>query len=169
MHAQNLAFVAHRTSSRIRIKIPDRQRHRAYFEALKRALLDHPDILDVRVNPLTASVIIECRAGFQLTVDNNFHGLKFAATEVFAPLDYYSISSVRLAHGMRLSVGQLLLAIATRQLGMQLGEWIIQVILQAAAREVDRPTISRQALVRHEGLVVAMTTDNEPERPSGLH
>jgi len=168
MHAKNLAFVVHRTPSRIRIKIPDRQRETTYFEALKGALLKHPDILGVHINPLIASVIIECRAEFQLTADNEFHGLRFTAGEIFAPQDYYSINSVQLAHGRRLAalLGPLLVAIATRQLGVQLAEWIIQAFLQAAARELDRPSTHRQALVRHEGLVVAV---KEPERPSGLH
>jgi hypothetical protein len=164
MHAQDLAFVAHRTPSRIRIKIPDRQRHNAYFDALKRALLDHPDVLGVHVNPLTASIIVECRAGFQLTESSDFPGVKIAAAEIFAPPHYHHGNDPRLAHRMRLSLlGPLLIAIATRQLGVQLAEWLMQALLQGAARELNGPAADQHALVRYQALLIAMA--KEPERP----
>ena len=63
MYAASRAFVVHCTATRIRIKIPERRRQEAYFAALQRALLQHPDVLGVRTNPLAASVAIESRHG----------------------------------------------------------------------------------------------------------
>ena len=55
MHASDLAFIVHRTSTRIRIKIPGRRGEKSYFEALKGALLAHQDVLEVEATPLTAA------------------------------------------------------------------------------------------------------------------
>src|SRR5215471_10880523 len=87
MHARTRAFVAHRTPTRIRIKIPDRQRQEAYFAALERVLIQHPNIVRVDSNPLTASVIIECREGFELTPQHRqFLGLEIReAKEIGQP------------------------------------------------------------------------------------
>ena len=77
MHAASRAFVVHCTPTRIRIKIQERQRQEAYFAALRRALLQHPDVLGVHANPLAASVVIECRDGFAfLTQNHHFPGLE---------------------------------------------------------------------------------------------
>ena len=82
MHAASRAFVVHCTPTRIRIKIPERQRQEAYFAALRRALLQHPDVLGVHANPLAASVVIECRDGFAfLTQNHHFPGLAAATTQ----------------------------------------------------------------------------------------
>src|SRR5919204_2729520 len=81
MHAQTPAFVVHRTPTRIRIKIPKRRRQQAYFAALARVLAEHPDIIRVHANPLTAGVIIECRKGFDLTAQHR----RFLGLEMLQP------------------------------------------------------------------------------------
>jgi hypothetical protein len=87
MHASDLVFIVHRTSTRIRIKIPGRRGQKSYFEALKGALLAHPDVPEVEATLLTSSVIINCRAAFALvTQDQQFPRLKITPADVLAPV-----------------------------------------------------------------------------------
>ena len=144
MHASDLAFIVHRTSTRIRIKIPGRRGEKSYFEALKGALLAHPDVLEVEATPLTGSVIINCRAGFALaTQDQQFPRLKIAPADVLSPVALEQ--SKCLPEG---PVGitiiaktlDLFLAISTNELGSRLIEWAGQTLAEAARGEVYRPS-----------------------------
>jgi hypothetical protein len=48
--------------------------------------MQHPDVLSVHVNPLAASVAIECRDGFELLGQNHrFPGLEVLAVEPYSP------------------------------------------------------------------------------------
>ena len=152
MHASDLAFIVHRTSTRIRIKIPGRRGQKSYFEALKGALLAHPDVLEVEATPLTGSVIINCRAGFALaTQDQQFPRLKIAPADVLSPVALEQ--SKCLPEG---PVGitiiaktlDLFLAISTNQLGSRLIDWAVQTLAEAGRGEVYRPELrQRQPLL----------------------
>ena len=166
MHAKSLAFVVHRTPTRIRIKIPGRQRQENYFETLKRVLLEHPDVLGVHANPLTASVVIECREGFDLTV----HGPRFLGAEVL-PTNASGRASGQLRHLMRLDnevntiskgaigfaalVLKLIVAIATKQLGAQLIEWVVEAFIRAAIHDANRTVARRRVPIASPMLLVA--------------
>ena len=166
MHAKSLAFVVHRTPTRIRIKIPGRQRQENYFEALKRVLSEHPDVLGVHANPLTASVVIECREGFDLTA----HGPRFLGVEVL-PANASGPASGQPRHLMRLDdevntiskgaigfaalVLKLIVAIATKQLGAQLIEWVVEAFIRAAMHDANRTVARRRVPIAPAMLLVA--------------
>jgi len=61
-HAQ----LVHRTSSRIRVRIPARRNDHAYFRQLQQRLIGSLGVTAVEVNPLTASVLIEHNCEFKL-------------------------------------------------------------------------------------------------------
>jgi hypothetical protein len=153
-HAQTRAFVVHRTPTRIRIKIPDRQRQEAYFAALERVLIPHPNILRVDSNPLTASVIIECREGFELTPQQQqFLGLQIRGANDIGQPDYVVqsgyVTGALSANGFTFAVLilKLIVAITTRQLGVQLIEWFIDACVQASQDEARRRAAHRQPLL----------------------
>jgi hypothetical protein len=144
MSSRNWAFVVHRTPTRLRIKIPERRRQVAYFAALRRVLVEHPDVVGVEVNPLTASVVINCRPGFDLTAPGNrFLGLQVALGGSAAPsagqtwlrpaaLDrrIRTLSGGEL--GLVAFIIKLVVAIVTKQLGPQLIEWGAEALVRAA-------------------------------------
>lgn len=154
MHAQTRAFVVHRTPTRIRIKIPQRQRQQAYFAALERVLVEHPDVVRVHSNPLTAGVIIVCRKGFDLTAQHRrFLGLqmleRLPTSGCPAPMAQPNDGMDGLLPTVTLASGALKLIVAaiTKQVGVQLVEWVIDAIVQAARHEAQRRAIGRQALL----------------------
>lgn len=155
MHAQTRALVVHRTPTRIRIKIPNRRRQRAYFAALERVLAEHPDILRVHANPLAGSVIIECRQGFDLTAQQRrFLGLEMLERESALPahrghqaLPNEEIDAVADALAFAPMIFKLVVAIMTRQVGLQVIEWAIDAFAQAARREARRRSALRQPLL----------------------
>jgi hypothetical protein len=149
MHAASRAFVVHCTPTRIRIKIPERQRQEAYFTALRRALLQHPDVLGVHANPLTASVVIECRDGFAfLTQNHHFPGLELRPVQTQGPARNQlptlthgpdsGHSSPTGTIGLAAVLIKLLVALATKQLGAQLIDWVVAAVVRAASAERDR-------------------------------
>jgi hypothetical protein len=130
-----LAFVVHRTPTRIRIKIPDRQRQQAYFAALERVLIQDPNIVRVESNPLTASIVIECRQDFELTAEQRqFLGLDIVVTRRVGPASYvaaYGGGAGDLSDSgfsFAVLILKVMVAIATKQLGAQLIEWLIEAI-----------------------------------------
>jgi len=157
MHAQTRAFVVHRTPTRIRIKIPQRQRQQAYFAAVERVLIEHPDVVRVHSNPLTAGIIIECRKGFDLTPQHRrFLGLQMLETKGAwptsgcpAPMAQPNDGTDGLLPTFTLVSGalKLIVAVITKQVGVQLVEWVIDAIVQAARHEAQRRAIGRQALL----------------------
>jgi hypothetical protein len=151
MHASDLAFIVHRTPTRIRIKIPDRRGQKSYFEALKPALLAHPDVLEVEATPLTGSVISNCRAGFTLaTQDQQFPRLTIAPAAFLAPVGLEQSKCVPEAPVGTATVAiiakalDLFLAIATNQLGSRLLEWALQTLAEAARGQVYRPELRQR-------------------------
>lgn len=157
MHAQTRAFVVHRTPTRIRIKIPQRQRQQAYFAALERVLIQHPDVVRVHSNPLTAGVIIVCRKGFDLTAQHRrFLGLQtletkgaLATSGCPAPMAQPNDGIDGLLPTVALASGalKLIVAVITKQVGVQLVEWVIDAIVRAARHDAQRRAIGRQALL----------------------
>lgn len=157
MHAQTRAFVVHRTPTRIRIKIPQRRRQQAYFAALERVLFEHPDVVRVHSNPLTAGVIIECRKGFDLTAQHcRFLGLQMLETKGALPTSGCPVPMARPSDGidgplptLALASGalKLIVAITTKQVAVQLVEWVVDAIIQAARHEAQRRAIGRQPLL----------------------
>jgi hypothetical protein len=161
MQARDLAFVVHRTPTRIRIKIPGRRRQKCYFEALKPALLAHPDILEVETSPLTGSVIINCRAGFTLATkdDQQFALLELAPADILAPIEAGRVHPHVGIEGCPSSTMAILagvleafLAITTNQLGARIAEWLVQALVEAARGEAHR-----QALRGREALLLGIT------------
>ena len=157
MHANSRAFVVHRTPTRIRIKIPERQRQEGYFAALKRALTQPPDVVGVHINPLAASVVIVCRDGFELLGQNHrFPGLELLAGEPCFPKNNRPAPFAHGHDGSELNpadtigflelIIKLIVALATRQLGAQLIEWVVAAVVQAAWHEAAGITARRQAL-----------------------
>lgn len=157
MHALTRAFVVHRTATRIRIKIPQRRRQQAYFAALERVLVEHPDVVRVHSNPLTAGVIIECRKGFDLTAEHRrFLGLEMHETKGVLSMGARLASIARPNDGIDTLPGALtfasvtlkfIVAITTKQVGVQLIEWVIDAIVQAARHEAHRRAIGHQPLL----------------------
>ena len=149
MHAQTPAFVVHRTPTRIRIKIPERRRQQAYFAALERVLVKHRDVVRVHSNPLTAGVIIECRKGFDLTAQHRrFLGLEMPEAKGVLPAAGGCPAYVaRPNDGIGALPGaltfasvtlKLIVAISSKQVGVQLIEWVIEALAQAARHEARR-------------------------------
>jgi hypothetical protein len=156
MYAKSRAFIVHRTPCRLRIKIPERQRQLSYFTALQRILVSQPHVLSVEVNPLAASVVINCRPGFDLsTLHNRFIGLQVLpppnagsaarqvcrrAVELNAAIRAFSGGDVGLAS----FIIKLVIAIATKQVGAQLIEWAAEALVQAAKQQ-SSPALSPTA------------------------
>ena len=57
------AHVCHFTSSRVRLRIPERRRDHAFFESVKRQLSQWQGVERVEVNPATASVLVHYSDG----------------------------------------------------------------------------------------------------------
>ncbi len=160
MHADSRAFVVHRTKTRIRIKIPERQRQEAYFAAMQRALLQHSDVLRVHVNALTASVVIECKDGFAfLTKNHRFPGLELLPIEILP-----AVGACRAGTGHSWPAGEtgvamilikLLVALATRQPGTLLIGWIFAAVARTVSDEARR-TAEAQRLLPASTLLVAL-------------
>lgn len=144
MNTRSRAFIVHRTPGRFRIRIPERQRQVSYFTALQRILVGDPQVLSVEVNPLAASVVINCRPDFDLsTLTNRFLGLELLPQPNRAsPARQMCRRAVKIDNGIRaLSGGEvglasfiikLVVAIATKQVGVQLIEWGAEALLRAA-------------------------------------
>lgn len=157
MHAQTRAFVVHRTPTRIRIKVPQRRRQQAYFAALERVLVEHPDVVRVHSNPLTAGVIIDCRKGFDLTAPHRrFLGLQMPETKGASPTSGYRAPVARPNDGIDLLLPtltlasaalKLVVAITTKQVAVQLVEWVVDAIIQAARHDAQRRAIGRRPLL----------------------
>lgn len=52
------AYVVHRTRERCRLRIRDKRNDQAYFEELRGRIAESVDGADVRVNPITGSVLV---------------------------------------------------------------------------------------------------------------
>jgi hypothetical protein len=153
MYAKSRAFVVHRTPTRLRIKIPERRRQAGYFAALQRVLSGHPKVLSVDVNPLTAGIVINCRPGFDLTaLSNRFIGLEaLPPPNPGSPTRRVCSRAAALDDGIRAFSGgemglasfmfKLVIAIATKQVGVQLIEWGAEALVRAA-RHQNSPALA---------------------------
>ena len=155
MQAKSAAFVVHRTTHRVRIKIPAHQGQQAYFSAVQLHLAVRPDVIAVKINPQLGSVVIHYRAGFDLAVIQQIPGVALALVEApagsaarkFAPDGVYGFSEESLAFAR--SVFKLAMAIATRQLGAHLMDWLIDVAVGAVlAQFIEPPLHSPQVAPR---------------------
>jgi hypothetical protein len=64
MHDFDLAYVAHRTPTRVRLRIPSRYNDAEFFGGLQRQLRASDGIVRVEENAVTASLVIVSRGGF---------------------------------------------------------------------------------------------------------
>jgi Heavy metal associated domain 2 len=151
MHQRQRAYVAHRSTGRLRIKIPAQRHNARFFSNLRRQLIEHAEIVQIEVNPLTASVLILHRAGFDPSdLQNPFLGLDIAgvgarsatrrgAAQHVANLD----GSLRKLSGGDIDLAsvilKLALAVVTRQTALQLVEWIAEAVLRAVIQSVTGP------------------------------
>lgn len=157
MHAPTRAFVVHRTPTRIRIKIPKRRRQQAYFAAVERVLVEHTDVVRVHSNPLTAGVIIECRNGFDLTAQHRrFLGLEVLEAKSLPPTGGRpahiappndEIDALPGALTFASLALKLIVAITTKQVSVQLLEWVIDALAHAARHEAQRRARRGQLLL----------------------
>jgi hypothetical protein len=157
MQAADEAFIVHRTPTRIRMKIPHRRRQEAYFAELKRDVMKQPGVVAVHVNALSASMVIECGNSLKLLAGNpRFGGLELFDGEPSLPADNPLVHSVRgddlneLQYGDAIGlIGiliKIIVAIATKQLGVQLTEWVFAVAAQSARREAAAIAARRRPL-----------------------
>lgn len=52
------ALLCHQMAGRFRVRVPDKRKDEAYFGAVKEALEKHDSVHEVRVTPITASVLV---------------------------------------------------------------------------------------------------------------
>ncbi|WP_414474707.1 hypothetical protein [Microvirga sp. M2] len=143
MQQRQRAYIVHRIVGRLRIKIPGRRHNVQFFQNLRRRLIDHSEIIDIEVNPCTASVLINHRPGFDLDVLRNpFLELDFERVAVPSrarsvaerPVARLDTSIQRLTDGkadLATFLVKIALALVTRQPPFQLAEWIAEVLLRA--------------------------------------
>jgi hypothetical protein len=159
LNAAARAVVVHLTPRRIRIKIPGWKRRDADFAALRGRLERCPGVVDVRVNPLVASIVVHCSERFQiLSARHCFVGLELvfpAAMTAGARARMWQFGSIgcgrrhsafssRLASGQPLSgrlaavVVDLAIAVWAHRLESVIIEWIIRGVVQALLRRLYR-------------------------------
>jgi hypothetical protein len=123
--------------------------------------MQHPDVFGVHVNPLAASVVIECRDGFELGGRNpRFPGLEVLAAEPHALTPFVgghdrSKPDPADTLGFVELIIKLIVALTTKQLGGQLIEWVVAAVVQAARHEADVVAARRQAPGRPQVLLLA--------------
>jgi hypothetical protein len=156
MHQRQRAYVAHRSTGRLRIKIPAQRHNARFFSNLRRQLIEHAEIVGIEVNPLTASVLILHRTGFDPSdLQNPFIGLDIAGIETRPAARSRTAQRVSNLDGnlRKLSGGEidlasvilkLALAVITRQPILQLVEWIAEAVLRGAIKSGTAP--ARHAL-----------------------
>jgi hypothetical protein len=151
MHQRQHAYVAHRCTGRLRLKIPGQRHNARYFANLRRQLIENPEIVRIEVNPLAASVLILHLEGFDLRdLRNPFLGLELdcvarlpavrrPAARPIASLD----RGLRRVSGGEIDLAAVILKVAlvviTRQSVLQLVEWIAGAVLRAAIKSVTGP------------------------------
>jgi hypothetical protein len=148
MSERHYAYVVHRTRNRIRLKVPAQRCNESFFTRLQRQLAEHPEIVSIDVNPLTASVLIVHHAGFRSEeLCNPFLGLELATGEDLPRVrqDAHQRISELDRRIQQLSAGEvdlaavllkLTVAVATRQAGWHLLEWMAETLLRAAIKSV---------------------------------
>jgi hypothetical protein len=165
MHAKCQAFVVHRTPCRLRIKIHEWRRQEAYFAALQRALLEHADVLEVDVNPLVTSVVIRCRPSFNLAASANWlRGVEVLSSEESSAANRQPLRAAAIDEpiralsnsefGLAFLLIKLLVAVVTKQLSMQLIDWIVDALLYAATYQTKRTAPRSRSLAPAQPLLL---------------
>lgn len=62
------ALISHRTTGRLRIKIPRRKGEPAYFDSLERNCEGIPGLVSAKANPLTGSLLLTFSPGCDLSI-----------------------------------------------------------------------------------------------------
>ncbi|WP_147707860.1 HMA2 domain-containing protein [Microvirga massiliensis] len=170
MHPRQHAYVAHRCTGRLRLKVPAQRHNGRYFANLRRQLGDHPEIVRIEVNPLTASVLILHREGFDLQdLRNQFLGLELDCAERLPVVRRPAARPIaRLDSGLRQVSGgevdlaavimKVALAVITRGSVLQVVQWIAEAVLRAAIKSVidpDRQTRNAVQLPSRQALLAA--------------
>jgi hypothetical protein len=151
MRAPVRAFVAHRTSTRIRIKLMEPVKLRGRLSEFKQHFLNCPGVVAVQLNPLTGSLIIACRKDFELTAEHRqllgldprgqTSGRQLPAR--IAPMADHGIArTLVFAHALKFVMG-----LSTNKIGAQFVEWTIDAVIRAAEGEVQRRGAGRKVLL----------------------
>lgn len=156
--------MVHRTPHRIRIKIPQWQRHHDNFAVLRRALESRPGVLCVRVNPLAASIVINCSDGFEIaSVHDCFAGLELLLAPSSLPARAPQIAHAQPVHrGLQSAsfvgfIVRLAIAIATRQFVAVFRELILEAAMQVLLRQLRRRLMGSTRSAVPRALLVAAT------------
>jgi hypothetical protein len=167
MKQRQRAYIVHRTMGRLRIKVAGQRHNARFFQNLRRQLIDDPEVVEIEVNPRTASVLIKHRGGFDLNVLRNpFLELDFdgAGTQLRArPAAERQVTRLdnsiqRLTGGevdLATFLVKLALAVVTRQPPLQFLGWIAEVLVRAfiKSKTASLPRIS--APLEPQGLLAA--------------
>ena len=158
MDGRSRAFVVHRTAHRVRIRIPRWQRHHDNFALLQQALESRAGVLCVRVNPLAASIVINCSDGLEIaSVRDWFAGLDLqlapcglpARTRQIAPAGSQGAGFIGL-------FVRLLIAIATKQFEAMLRELILEAAAQVLVRRLHRRLMGPTRSAAPQALLAAV-------------
>jgi hypothetical protein len=143
------AYMVHRTSDRMRIKVPGRRRDAIFFAALQRRLLQLDGVDGVEINSLTASVLIR-HDGTVDPADLDSFGWRLD-TRTAPAIDRQSCREQgsgsdcrgRATRGGDSGVASVLLKMVltavSRQLAPPVVELALEVVLNAAMRSVNSP------------------------------
>jgi hypothetical protein len=167
MQQRQRAYIVHRTVGRLRIKVPGQRHNARFFQNLRRQLIDHSEVVEIDVNPRTASVLIKHRAGFDLNVLRNpFLELDFGGTSArprVRPAAEWHVArldtSIQRLTGGEVDLAAFLvkiaLAVVTRQPPLQLVEWTAEVLLRAFIKSKTAPIPRLSGPVNQQGLLAA--------------
>ncbi|THK35353.1 hypothetical protein EHS39_25390 [Ensifer sp. MPMI2T] len=139
MPSRNYAQIIHRAPGRVRIKIPARRHHAAYFNELRANLLACEGVVAVQVNPLTATVLIEHNESCDLTTLN--HGLDLANARPEPLCERQPLppvaridAHIRTLSGGEMDLGSLIVKVALALISRQPGGLMVELGVEAATR-----------------------------------
>jgi len=163
MDGKSRAFVVHRTAHRVRIRIPRWQRHHDNFALLQQALESRAGVLCVRVNPLAASIVINCSDGLEIaSVRDWFAGLELQLAPCGLPARTRQIAPAQgVRHGSRGAgfIGlfvRLVIAIATKQFEAMFRELILEAAAQVLVRRLHRRLMGPTRSAAPQALLAAV-------------
>jgi hypothetical protein len=137
MQVIDFAFVAHRTASRLRLRVPSRRGDDAYFSALERTLSQCDHVVSAQGNALTGSIVIRHTCHFDLSpVGFARFGL---ACSMPAPATKVGKQKFSAKHVKVIGIGfQVILAAMGRQ-PMQIGRILGELCLVLMFQQLSRP------------------------------
>ncbi len=84
MRKFDLAYVAHWTPTRLRLRVPGRRHDVAYFDQIVRQLETHEGVVRAEASPLTGSITLRSRHQFDWSsLDLSAHGIAVADGPAF--------------------------------------------------------------------------------------